>query len=207
MNQWNLWWKTNSVMYQFRIQWQQRNTDNIKWKEIRLQESKYKREMSRLWQQIIMIKITSRIVMFCSAADPPTSSIWTRDKSDGCMIDSIGWIYRHESNLNYVLLCIDVSMVWHHHTFPGCASRCPSSLVALTYARLLRVNFWFPLAKRKQLDQGHLQSPAQLGTICQSNFLIQPRVTVSQLSKWNCKHFFFLRKCWPDTDLQLLFIF
>ena len=42
-----------------------------------------------------------------------------------------------------------------HHTFPGCASRCPSSLVAL--ARQRQVNFWFPPAKRKQLDQGLLQ--------------------------------------------------
>ena len=119
------------------------------------------------------------------------------------MIDSNSWICRHGLNLNYVLLRIDVFMVWRHHTFPGCASRCPSSLVALTYARLCQVNFWFPLAKRKQLDQGLLQLPAQLpGTICQSNFRIQPTVTVSQLSKWNWKHIFH-----ANVDQILTFIF
>ena len=76
-------------------------------------------------------------------------------------------------------LCIPVS------EFPGRS-------VALTYALQRQVNFWFPPAKRKQLNQGLLQLPAQLlGTICQSKFRIQPTVTVSQLSKRNWKHIFF----------------
>ena len=136
-----------------------------------------------------------------------------------CMIDSIGWICRHGSNLNYVLLRIDVSMVWLQHIFPGCASRCrfPWSLsLTLGYFIIMRlyllstkvpqqVNFWFPPAKQKQLDQGHLQLPAQLlGSICQSNFRIQPTVTVSQLSKWNWKHIFSC-KCWPDTTFIFIY--
>ena len=120
------------------------------------------------------------------------------------MHDRLHWLdmqARIEFKL-YVLLRIDVFMVWRHHTFPGCASRCPSSLVALTYARLRQVNYWFPPAKRKQLDQGLLQLPAQLlGTILPIELLDPANSDSLPTFKMKLKTHFWC-KCWPDTDLH-----